>query len=176
MSQDIRISPPQGCTMEGDPTDQACTVTQADGSLLTVMLARSVHPVSNLPANVRRALEDAPEEWMGENLLYHERKTSDRPPTPSQRRLVTRQWLVPPDELPPGTDVCLRYDMDFSDELFQQGRVQLDNSGLWCNALRADVLYFIQLEVLSFHEETGRRLSGFVVTAERVLSSLRVDW
>lgn len=179
LSQEVRISPPRGCTMTGDATGRSCSVTLANGSILTVVLMLDAIPVNDLPSAERRALADAPEEWMGRNLVSQERSISGSPPGPGQKLIRASNRLLDRDELPPGTDVCLHYDLDFSTRAPEgpgQGRLQLDNTGLWCHALRAGKLQTIQLEVLNFHGETGRRLSGFEATAGRVLSSLRVDW
>lgn len=181
---DVVFHTPADCAMTAAPSETAavkrnqCSFKAPDGSTRKISLMIENVPPERLTPDDLDRLAREPRKTMADALTVKERSvTVGVTPGPGQNLITATSRVMSSARTPPGFDVCLRYEFDFSDALPTGGRVRIDNTGLRCMMFdpARQRLTEVMLEYIAGHETASRRLPGFGNDARVVLDSLRVE-
>jgi hypothetical protein len=174
----VSVTVPEACRMSADRagSGMSCGYKAPDGDFRNIILSAETTPLRRfLRAFSIDAAEfrTAPEAYMRATLRAMERMATGGPPGPGQRLLRADAEIVP---AAPGTDVCLRFDFDYSGPLGPLGEVRSDNGGVRClsyDAGSGEVTY-VFLEYMNLHGDMARRDPAHDREMRRIAASLRV--
>ena len=174
----VSVTVPEACRMSAarGGGGMSCSYKAPDGDVRTIVLSGETAPLRQLLRAFSidaAAFRTAPEAYMGAMLQAMERMATGGPPGAGQRRLRADAEIAP---AAPGTDVCLRFDFDYSGPLGPLGEVRSDNGGVRClsyDAGSGEVTY-VFLECMNLHGDLARRDPAHDSETRRIAASLRV--